>query len=63
VIEIGEYAKVINENRVFKVCGHTKGRKVIPDGWLIDKDECAVNPKFCEKYKGATSCIPEVEQD
>jgi hypothetical protein len=57
MIEIGEYAKVINENRVFKVIGYTKDMKAIPGGWLVDEDECCVNPKYCEKYQGATSCL------
>ena len=58
-VNIGEYAKVIGENRVFKVCGLTKGRKVIPDGWYLDGDNCAVNPKYCEKYNGAISVLSE----
>ncbi len=52
-IKIGEYAKVKEENRVFQVHGFTRHRKSIPDGWLIDKDGCAANPKYCEKYIGA----------
>ena len=58
-IKIGEYAKVSYENRVFRVHGFTKGRRAVPDGWLVEKDGTAVNPKFCEKYNGATSAISE----
>jgi hypothetical protein len=54
-IEIGDYAKVEDENRVFKVCGFSKNHKYIPDGWLIEQDGSYVNPKFCSKYDGAIS--------
>lgn len=56
-IVAGEYAKVVQENRVFKVHGLTKGRLHIPDGWLIDKYGRCVNPHYCEKYIGAISVI------
>jgi len=59
--KIGDYAKVTEENRVFKVCGFTgKGSMVIPEGWLIDEDGFSVNPRFCEPYKGATSVLTKV---
>lgn len=55
----GDYAKVKGENRVFKIAGFTKGRKIIPDGWLIDEDGFCMNPKFCHKYEGALSAIKQ----
>jgi len=56
--KLGDYAKIIGENRVFKVCGFTgKGSIVIPEGWLVDQDGFSINPKFCVKYEGATSAI------
>jgi len=60
-IKIGEYAKVKGENRVFEVHGFTKGRRSIPDGWFIDKDGCAVNPKFCDKHNGVVfgNCLTD----
>lgn len=55
---IGDLVKVDGQNRVFKVCGVTDGRsESVPDGWLIDENGFAVNPNFCSKYKGATSCL------
>jgi hypothetical protein len=57
VINVGDYVKVFSENRVFVVAGFTKGRKFIPDGWYEEEDGTAVNPEYCEKYKGATSCL------
>tara|TARA_R110000782_G_C14819221_1_gene413841 strand:+ start:1857 stop:2042 length:186 start_codon:yes stop_codon:yes gene_type:complete len=57
--KLGDCVKIIDENRVFKVCGFTgKGSMVIPEGWLIDQDGFSINPKFCEKYEGAISAIP-----
>ncbi len=57
-IQVGDYAKVTEENRVFKVCGFTDGSsKVIPAGWLIDEDGFQVNPRYCERYNGAKSVL------
>lgn len=61
-IKLGDFAKVETENRVFKVCGFTgKGSMVIPEGWLIDQEGFSINPKFCTKYTGATSCLSHLE--
>lgn len=59
-IAIGDYVKVIDENRVFKLEGLTSGLKHIPDGWFIEADGCYVNPKFCKKYEGAKSVFEAV---
>ena len=55
---LGDFVKVTEENRVFKVCGFTGTESMaIPPDWLIDQNGFSVNPKFCEPYKGATSCL------
>ena len=55
-LKLGQRGKITTqENRVFVVCGFTKGSRVIPDGWLIDENGSAINPRYCEPYKGATS--------
>lgn len=60
MFKVGDYAKVIEENRVFKVCGFTGPEsRVIPEGWLIDEDGFYVNPKFCKPYTGATSVLQQ----
>lgn len=62
--KLGDLAKIATENRVFKVCGFTDKRNmVIPDGWLIDQEGFSVNPKYCEKYTGATSCLSHLNND
>ena len=48
---IGEYAEILVEKRTFKIFNFTKGRRTIPDGWLVEKDGIAVNPRFCEPRK------------
>jgi hypothetical protein len=53
----GDLVKSEIENRVFRVCGFTKQSMIIPEGWIIDEDGFSVNPKFCKKYMGATSCF------
>jgi hypothetical protein len=56
--DIGDYAKIDTENRVFKVCGFTgNGSTVIPEGWLIDQNGFSVNPKYCKPYNGAKSVL------
>lgn len=53
---IGDYVKVKHSHRVFVVKGFAlDDSKTIPSGWLIDQNGSAVNPEFCERYKGATS--------
>lgn len=56
-IKIGEYAKVANSSRVFKVHSFTKGQFAVSDGWYVDKYGSAINPKYCEKYNGAISAV------
>lgn len=48
---------VISENRAYKVCGFTKDRLLIPDGWPVTEAGTAINPKFCELYSGAKSVL------
>ena len=58
MFKLGDLAKIEVENRVFRVCGFTgTGSMVIPEGWLIDEGGFSINPKFCTKYKCATSCL------
>ena len=56
---------VKSEGGVYKVCGFTRNRRLIPDGWLIvDEVGSALNPKFCELYQGATSVLsPELRNE
>lgn len=56
-IKIGDLVKIEQENRVFQVCGFSKGHKHIPDGWYMEVDGGYVNPKFCKKYELANSVI------
>lgn len=58
MFKVGDLVKIKSENRVFKVYGFTDdGSRVIPPGWLIDEEGFSINPKFCKKYTGATSCL------
>jgi hypothetical protein len=50
-------------NKVFEVNGITQGSAIIPAGWLIDKSGSYINPMFCSKYKGATSCFNTIEDN
>jgi hypothetical protein len=50
-------------NKVFEINGITEGSAIIPAGWLIDKSGSFINPMFCSKYKGATSCFDNPEKD
>ena len=53
---IGSYVKLKFTQRVFAVRGFTCDKSsAIPAGWLIDQNGHAVNPEWCEHYKGATS--------
>jgi len=54
----GELVKCTQSNAVYKVCGFTKDHPIMPDGWVIVSEigELA-NPKFLERYEGATSCM------
>lgn len=54
--KIGDWLKV-NEGRggIFEVVAITEGSLTMPDGWPVKWDGTAINPKFCEQYKGATS--------
>ena len=61
VFKWGDLAKI--GNRVFEVRGITKGSSTIPAGWLIDKTGASINPKFCKKYMGATSCFSTPTKD
>mgnify|MGYP003656253435 CR=1 FL=1 len=54
---------VKSENRVFEVRGITQGSATIPAGWLIDKTGASINPSFCKKYIGATSCFNNSVKD
>lgn len=48
---------VVNEHRVITVTGFTYGHLAVPNGWPLDEDGSAVNPKFCRKYSGALSAL------
>jgi hypothetical protein len=55
----GDLVKRENLNIVFRVKGITEGREFTPDGWLIGSDGSAINPRYCVKYTGAESAIPD----
>lgn len=57
--QIGDIAKQVDGDRVFKVYGFSYGHDFIPDGWLVDRDGGVSNPKFYIKYEGATSALNE----
>lgn len=56
-IEAGDFVKIPSQNRVFQVKALTSGERFTPDGWFIDDDGHFINPRYCEKYKGATSVL------
>ena len=62
-ISIGDYVKNTVDGRVFKVVGFAGGNKHIPDGFYIDRNGTYANPRFCVKYEGALSAIPEAQDD
>lgn len=56
-IKLGDWLKVEGENHVFRVCGFSFGSKTIPDGWPMTEQGSFMNPRYCEKYEGATSVL------
>lgn len=57
--ERGDIIKFEGTGQLHRVCAYAYGSPVIPDGWPIDQDGAAMNPKFCELYEGAISAIPD----
>ena len=59
--KVGDIVKNKISNRVIRVKGITgDDLLLVPEGWIIDKDECYVNPEYCEHYNGATSVLGDI---
>ena len=54
--EIGDWLKLnAGMGSIFEVVGITEESLTIPSGWPIKWDGSAINPRFCEQYKGSTA--------
>jgi hypothetical protein len=61
-IEVGDFVKIDGISNVYQVKALTRGERNTPDGWYVVADCHFVNPRFCKKYKGATSVLVGVNR-